>query len=258
VRILLPPSEAKASGGHGRPLRARDASGPLAAPRAALLHALYRLVSGDGPGTAAALLLPPSVAAGAIAANAAVLDSPTTAALRRYTGVIYDALGFDALSPTAQRIAGHSTLICSGLFGVLRGDEPTPLYRLPAKAALPGVGIVGTFWRPWLQTAMPPMLGTGLVVDLRSADYASMWRPDGATASRVLTVRVLSPAPRGGYAVISYASKFAKGQLAAALVTRLAEGAPVDCVDDVVAAWQSCGGAASDTSRPGHLELRTA
>ena len=243
MRILLPPSETKSRGGRGRPLARRTATGELTAPRAAALSALQTLMLGEPDLAAQALLLPPGIAADALAANLAVADSPTTPALRRYTGVVYDGLGFDILPPPAQRIAGRSILVCSGLFGVVRGDEPVPLYRVPAKAVLPGLGIAGTFWRAALREVMPAMLGRGLVVDLRSGDYAAMWRPDAAMAAHVLSVRVLSPNQRGGHAVLSYPSKFAKGRLAAALVLRAAAGHPVEGVADVAEAWLACGGA---------------
>jgi cytoplasmic iron level regulating protein YaaA (DUF328/UPF0246 family) len=258
VRILLPPSETKSGGGRGRPLAARAATGALAAPRAAALSALRVLVQGEADLAARALLLPPGIAAEALAANAAVSDSPTTPALRRYTGVVYDGLGFDGLTPAMQRIAGRSILICSGLFGVVRGEEPVPLYRVPAKAALPGLGVAGTFWRPVLREVMPAILGRGLVVDMRSGDYAAMWRPDAATARRMLTIRVLSRNLRGGYAVLSYPSKFAKGRLARALVTRAAAGLPVEGPDDVAAAWLSCGGDRSEALGSSRLDLYTA
>lgn len=226
--------------------------------RAAALSALQALLHGDPDLAARALLLPAGIAAEALAANAAVSDSPTTPALRRYTGVVYDGLGFDLLSPAAQRIAARSILVCSGLFGVVRGDEPVPHYRVPAKATLPGLGIAGTFWRPVLQDVMPAMLGRGLVVDLRSGDYAAMWRPDAAVARRVLTIRVLSPNLRGAHAVLSYPSKFAKGRLAGALVARAVAGLPVTGVDDVAAAWLACGGGRSEAAGSTHLDLYTA
>jgi cytoplasmic iron level regulating protein YaaA (DUF328/UPF0246 family) len=252
VRLLLPPSEAKTAGGRGRPLRSRPAADDLLAiSRRAMLTALGKLVEADARGAAQALLLPGGVAAEALAANAAVLDSPTTPALHRYAGVVYDGLDLAALSRTEQRVAGRSTLIFSGLFGVVRGDEPVPAYRVPAKAVLPGIGVAATFWRPVLAEVLPTLLGRGLVVDLRSSDYAAMWRPDRALAGRVVTVRVLSPAPRGGYAVISYNSKFAKGRLAAALIRRAVSGGPVDGADDVIAAWSDCGGVGADVTGTG-------
>ena len=81
------------------------------------------------------------------------------------------------------------------------------------------------------------MVHRGLIVDLRSADYTALWQPAGELAARVLTVRILSPTPRGGYAVISYPSKLAKGQLAAELVRRAADGQPVSDAAAVTDAW---------------------
>lgn len=257
MHLLLPPSEGKTAGGRGRPLRSRpDDGSPLVAARAATTRALAELVAGDPGAAAAALLLPDGVAAEALAANARVLDAPTTPALRRYAGVVYDGLGFADLPADQQRIAGRSVLVFSGLFGVVRGDEPVPTYRVPAKAVLPGLGIAATFWRPVLTEVLAGSLRRGLIVDLRSSDYAAMWRPDRATAARTVTVRVLSPAPRGGHAVISYNSKLAKGRLAAALLARAAAGQPVGSADDVVAAWLDTGGVGAKPTPTG-LDLYT-
>jgi hypothetical protein len=227
----------------------------LGTARDAALGALLDLVAGDAHAAADALLLPDGVVAPALAVNARVLDSPTTPALRRYAGVVYDGLGFAALSAPEQRIAARSTLIFSGLFGVVRGDEPVPAYRVPAKAVLPGLGVASTFWRPVLADVVPALVRRGLVVDLRSSDYAAMWRPGRAVAERVVAVRILSPAPRGGYAVISYNSKLAKGRLAAALVRRVARGLPVAGPDDLGAAWIESGGADYVVNEIGSLDL---
>jgi cytoplasmic iron level regulating protein YaaA (DUF328/UPF0246 family) len=258
VHLLLPPSEGKTTGGRGRPLRSRPpVAGPLGAARAATVDALGALVSGDPASAAEALLLPPGVAGEALAANADLLDSRTTPALRRYAGVVYDGLGYGGLRPGEQRVADRSCWVFSGLFGVVRGDEPVPGYRVPAKALLPGLGVAGTFWRPVLTELLPQLLRRGLIVDLRSSDYAAMWRPDPSTARRVVGIRILSPAPRGGYAVISYNSKFAKGRLAAELVRRVAAGGSVASADDVADAWLQWDGAAGAKPAGGGLELYT-
>jgi cytoplasmic iron level regulating protein YaaA (DUF328/UPF0246 family) len=259
VHLLLPPSEGKSTGGRGRPLRGRpDADTPLASARSAALAALLDLVAGDRERAAAALLLPDGVVAEALTANAAVLDAPTTPALRRYAGVVYDGLAISTLAPAEQRLAARSIWVFSGLFGIVRGDEPVPNYRVPAKAVLPGLGVASTFWRPVLTGALGPTLRRGLVVDLRSSDYAAMWRPPRAMAGRVVAVRVLSPAPRGGHAVISYNSKYAKGRLAAALVRRAASGRSVEHTGDVAAAWLACGGVRWAPTPGGGLDLYTA
>jgi cytoplasmic iron level regulating protein YaaA (DUF328/UPF0246 family) len=259
VHLLLPPSEGKSVGGRGRPLRTRTIDGSeLGIARRAALAALQQLVSGDPRTAAAALLLPDGVAADALAANATVLDAPTTRALHRYAGVVYDGLGFAQLSPVEQRLAGRSTQIFSGLFGLVRGDEPVPTYRVPAKAVLPGLGVASTFWRRVLTEVLDRTLRRGLIVDLRSSDYAAMWRPSRDVVGRVVAVRVLSPAPRGGHAIISYNSKFAKGRLAAALIRRQVAGSPVESADDVAAAWRDCGGVDCIAMPTGGLDLYTA
>jgi cytoplasmic iron level regulating protein YaaA (DUF328/UPF0246 family) len=202
------------------------------------------------------LLLPPGVIDASLAANARVRAAATLPALQRYAGVVYDGLASVGLTDAEQRVAARSLLIFSGLFGVVRGDEPVPPYRVPAKAVLPDLGVVGTFWRPILDQAMPGLLARGgLVVDLRSSDYTAMWRPGREVARRVVTVRVLSPLPGGGLGVVSFPSKFAKGQLAGSLVRRAAAGAAVATVDDVAAAWLACGGARAEPDGANHLVI---
>jgi uncharacterized protein len=259
VHLLLPPSESKSRGGRGRPLRRRTADvGPLGAARAAALRALSELVAGDPRRAARALLLPAGVATEALAANAAVLDSPTTPALHRYTGTVYEGFAVASLRPAEQRLAARSTWIFSGLFGIVRGDEPVPAYRVPAKAVLPGLGVASTFWRPVLGDVLEQLLRRDLIVDLRSTDYTAMWRPPATIADRVVGVRVLSPAPRGGHAVISYNSKHAKGRLAAALVRRAAAGTQIRTAEDVAHAWLDCGGIDCVAGRFGGLDLYSA
>ena len=195
-----------------------------------------------------ALQLPPGVAAEALATNRNVRRSPTMPALRRYAGVVYDGLDVAGLDAAAQRVAARSALIFSGLWGVVRGDEPIPAYRVPAKAVLPGIGVAGTFWRHVLDEHLPAMLDTGAIVDLRSSDYAAMWRPRGEAAERTISVRVLSPLPRGGHGVLSYNSKLAKGRLAAALFARVADRMRVESASDVVATWHDCTGGRGEVS----------
>jgi hypothetical protein len=264
VRILLPPSESKNPGGRGLPLARRRRRQPIQDSRDLVLQALDRLLADAGDLEAArSLLLPDSVAADALADNRRIRTSPTMAALDRYAGVVYDGLFLQPLSEAARAVADRELLIFSGLFGVLRGGDPAPAYRVPAKAALPGLGVLSTFWRPRLDALMPAFLDRGLLIDLRSSDYAAMWQPSGrgSRAGELVSVRVLSPRPDGSLGVISFASKLAKGRLTAALLERRAAGQPVQDVADISAAWAVAGG--SDlvehrTPRGPALELITA
>jgi cytoplasmic iron level regulating protein YaaA (DUF328/UPF0246 family) len=191
VRILLPPSEAKHPGGRGRPLADRHAGGELDEHRAELFAALARLL--DQPEAADALLLPPSIAEPALAANRRAAAAPTLPAVRRYAGTLYQGLDVAGLSAAAARQARTDLLIFSGLLGVSRGGDPVPDYRVPAKAVLPGLGVAATFWRRRLARLLPALLGTGPVIDLRSTDYAAIWQPAPASseAGRLIAVRIL-------------------------------------------------------------------
>jgi len=220
-----------------------------------MLAALDSLTTGDAKSAATALLLPSGVAASALAVNSRVASSPTAKALMRYAGTVYDGLGYASLEPAAQRVAARSVYVFSGLFGVVRGDELVPDYRVPAKASLPGIGVAGTAWRPVLDDALPPLLGKGLIVDLRSSDYAAMWRPRGAIAGRTITVRVLSPLPGGGLGVVSYPSKYAKGRLAAALAQAVARKQTVQTIEDVAALWTGVTGHRAEVTGEGSLTL---
>jgi cytoplasmic iron level regulating protein YaaA (DUF328/UPF0246 family) len=249
VRILLPPSEAKNPGGRGLPLARRRRRQPIDDSRELVLQALAELLGGTDQNDAArSLLLPDSVTAEALADNRRVRTAPTMPALDRYAGIVYDGLFLQPLSAAARAVADRELLIFSGLFGVLRGADPIPAYRVPAKARLPGLGVLSTFWRPRLEVLMPALLDGGPVIDLRSGDYAALWQP--ADPRGLVSARVLSPRPDGTLGVISFASKLAKGRLAAALLERRAAGEPVEQVADIAAAWAAAGG--SDlVERPG-------
>jgi cytoplasmic iron level regulating protein YaaA (DUF328/UPF0246 family) len=202
------------------------------------------LSSADRKTIARALALPASVVEEAVTDNRSILSTATMPAVARYAGIVYDGLCLSGLSAAARRRADRDVLIFSGLFGVLRGGEPIPAYRVPAKASLPGLGIAGTFWRPRLDSHLPSLLGHGIIIDLRSADYGAMWKPrrSEVAGARLISVRILSPRAAGDFAVISYPSKYHKGKLAAGLLERAAAGRPVESPEDILDTWLALGG----------------
>jgi uncharacterized protein len=247
MRILLPPSEAKRPGGDGPPVEfGGDALGRARKRSAAALAQFARRRD-----AAAALALPARSAADELAANRAVREAPTMPALLRYAGIVYDGLGAPTLDAGARARADGAVLVFSGLWGVVRADEAVPAYRLPASAALPKLGVLASYWRPVLDRVLPGLLGDGLVVDLRSSDYAAMWRPSGELRERVVAVRVLSPRPGLAPAVISYPSKLGKGRLTRALVERRT---PATTPEQVIDAWRSTGGSGGEIT-PRGLDL---
>jgi hypothetical protein len=221
VLILLPPSETKAEGGSGPPLELDRLSFPELNPaRKELVGELVALAA-DLPASRAALGVSERQDA-EVARNAVLWSSPTSPALRRYTGVLYDALDYPSLRGAAAARAAERLVVGSALFGLLRADDTVPAYRLSAGSTLPGRPGLTTLWRPLLEPVLAGLAGP--VVDLRSGSYAALGRLPGAISVNVLTER-----PDGSRAVVSHFNKAHKGRVARLLAGSRAE--PSDARD---------------------------
>lgn len=238
MQVLLPPSEGKADPGQGArssPAGARGgapADAPvdlaalslpgLTAARQAVLTELTGLCAADEDKARAALGLS-GRQRGEVTKNAGLATAPARPAAAVYTGVLYDALGHATLSAAARRRAGAALWIFSGLWGVVRPEDRIPSYRCAVGARLPGTGGLAAFWRRPMAGVLGEALageaagpGGGLVLDLRSAAYAAMWRPAGEQARRTVTVRVLRSTVTDGVekrSVVSHFNKAAKGRI---------------------------------------------
>ena len=215
--VLLPPSETKRGGGDGPPLRLEQLSNPgLGSLRCALVDELVDLASDP---VACRLALGISRAQDAeIGRNAALRTAPTLPAIRRYTGVLYDALDFDSLSGAQASRARARLVIGSALFGLLRADDQVPAYRLSAGSKLPRKPTLATRWRPVLEPLLTELATDNLVVDLRSGSYVALGRTPTA-----IRVDVLAEHPDGRRTVVTHFNKAHKGRLARALATTRAE-----------------------------------
>jgi uncharacterized protein len=222
VLILLPPSEGKAAPRRSKPLDLATMSFPsLQRPRAELLDELVNLCAPGRGGTtdqpadlarAAQVLGVGKTLTAEVARNAHLFEAPTARADAVYTGVLYEALDLPSLHGAAKRRANSWVAVTSALFGLLRPGDRIPAYRLSGDVSLPGLGTVSTYWSRHLDEAVHAAAGRGLVVDLRSAAYASFWRPDQQLAAKVVTVRVLHEVD-GVRKVVSHFNKATKGRL---------------------------------------------
>jgi hypothetical protein len=226
VRVLLPPSEAKKPDGAGPawsvvagdPARMLDGDGALGGVRLKVLREVAALCGRHSlRAAAAALNLPPGQVKDACARNAVVLSAPTMPALDRYEGTVYVGLDAASMSARVRKTALVSTLVFSGGLGVVRGDDWVPWYRVPGSGRLPKAGTVAALWRPALSAVLPGVIDAELIVDLRSSDYAALWRPSAALLPQLVVVRVLQRRGDGVEQVVSYHSKLIKGRLARAL-----------------------------------------
>lgn len=222
--LLLPPSEVKTSGGTGPPVgrRPRLSTPGLASARGDLVAALRQAARSDPDGLAAGLRVPPGLARAAVRANASVATAPTRAALDRYAGVLYAALDVRTLTAAGRRRADVEILVLSGLWGVVRGGDHVPDYRVPASGLVQGLGGVSAHWRRPLADVLPEVVGNDAVLDLRSTDYGAMWRPAGDLRDRVVAVRVLAErgiGDRRTVGPVSFHAKTVKGLVVRHLVS---------------------------------------
>ncbi|QBX56669.1 peroxide stress protein YaaA [Nocardioides seonyuensis] len=230
--ILLPPSEGKTTPRRGKPLDLATLSSPGLTP--ARQQVLDALVALSARPDAAQVLGLGATQADLVESNARLTTAPTARADRVYSGVLYDALGLESLSPAGRRRATARLAITSSVFGLVRPGDRIPSYRLSGDVTLPGLGPVAGLWREHLGEAMTTALGSGLLVDLRSGTYAAFWRPPAELGPRVATVRVLHEAD-GVRKVVSHFNKATKGRIVRAL---LEDGAaprtPARLADDLV------------------------
>ncbi|MCM2388747.1 peroxide stress protein YaaA [Streptomyces albipurpureus] len=214
--VLLPPSEGKAASGRGAPLKPESLSLPgLAQARAAVLDELVELCVADEAKAQQVLGLSDGLR-GELGKNAELRTAGTRPAGDIYTGVLYEALGLATMEPDAKRRARRSLLVFSGLWGAVRVGDRIPSYRCSMGVRLPGLGALATHWRGPMESVVPEVAGSGLVLDLRSAAYASAWRPKGEVAGRTATVRVLHSQLVDGVekrSVVSHFNKATKGRI---------------------------------------------
>ncbi len=208
LAILLPPSEGKAPGGDGEPWSpgAGTFGAELGSRRTAIARALrrgkggdQRLLGANGVNLERARL-----------ANRSLIGAPTMPAWRRYTGVVWDHLAPADLTAAQRR----SIIVVSGLHGLIRGDDPTPDYRLKMGVNLAPLGLLSTWWR----TTVSDVLGHHValrkrfVVDLLPIEHRAAVVPHGVDGVSVV-LRERSGRPGGHFA------KAAKGELARHLLT---------------------------------------
>ncbi|GLU48047.1 peroxide stress protein YaaA [Nocardiopsis ansamitocini] len=223
--ILLPPSEGKATTGNGSALELTELGLSEVTPaREQVMTALEAVCARPEAEARKVLGLTPGQT-DALHRNRELRTSATLRAADLYTGVLYDALGLpELLAGSTSALTEESTLIFSGLWGVVGPRDALPPYRLSMGVKLPPLGALGAFWRGHLSEALGKRAAGQLVVDCRSAAYAAAFRPDADTAERTVTVRVLREAVTEGVAkrsVVSHMAKATRGEIAHTL---LAEG----------------------------------
>ncbi|MFY7066647.1 peroxide stress protein YaaA [Nocardiopsis changdeensis] len=239
--ILLPPSEGKAPSGTGPAVDPESLVLPALAPaRREVLAALEELCSGPEDTALEVLGLTPGQA-DAVKRDLDAATAPTLRAADLYTGVLYDRLGLPELLREHPGRVRERVLVFSGLWGVVGPDDALPPYRLSMGVKLPPLGGLGAYWRRAMAGPLGELAGDRLLVDCRSATYTAAFKPRGAAAERLVSVRVLRERVVGSEvrrSVVSHMAKATRGDIARSL---LAEGVEAAGVAELAAALRDLG-----------------
>jgi cytoplasmic iron level regulating protein YaaA (DUF328/UPF0246 family) len=201
----------------GAPVDPSRLSFPELAPtRAAVLRALIEV---SGRPDATRRLLEPESMSPAVRRNLNLLHAPTAAVERMYSGVLYDALALANLDPASRRRARGWTVIVSALWGAVRLTDRVPPYRLGMCGRLPGLDHLTDVWRGPLEGVLPAAARRGLIVDCRSSEYATAWRPRGELADRTVVVKIFRERD-GLRSAVSHNAKRTRGMVVRTIITQ--------------------------------------
>lgn len=239
--VFLPPSEGKTAPGPEATKRLDLESLVLPQLREHRQRVMDALMAASAHEEAQTML---KVGAKVMPEVAANLHLPTAAAApahQVYTGVLFEALDAQTLNPDQLQRAADQVLVFSGLFGVTSFTDPVPAYRLAMGVNLSPFGDardpgpLGTFWRAHLRAELADLVGEQLVVDCRSASYASAFR---APAEQTLVVNSFTET-NGKRKVVTHFAKHARGRLAGMLLRRAAMPESVEEVAQIASAqWR--------------------
>ena len=216
--ILLPPSEGKASGGDGSPMDLETLSFPELNPtRTRMLKALVQL--GSRPRVSRKLLGVKGVALEkAMESNSSVLTSPTLPAIERYTGVMYDSIGYRSLSADARIVFDQSTVIMSGLFGMVQPHDLIPDYKLKMGAALLKRKTCASLWKPMNSRSLKRVADGGVTWDLLPLEHSAAWDPTEVPCQARFSFKFLEKNAGGQLKTVTHLSKALKGALVGHIV----------------------------------------
>jgi cytoplasmic iron level regulating protein YaaA (DUF328/UPF0246 family) len=109
-------------------------------------------------------------------------------------------------------------VVISALWGAVRLGDRIPAYRLNMCGRLPGLAHLTDVWRGPLADVLPDAARRGVVVDCRSAEYATAWRPTGALAERTVVIKVFRNHD-GTRGAVSHNAKHTRGLVVRRIVT---------------------------------------
>jgi len=147
-----------------------------------------------------------------MADNARLEESPTLPAIKRYTGVMYDAIDYPSLDRDAREAFDHSVIIMSGLFGMVRPLDMIPAYKLKMGAKLLRSGTCAAIWKPLISKSLAGNAEkAGVIWDLLPNEHSAAWNPLVVPHKIRITVKFALRSANGQLKTVTHFSKLLKG-----------------------------------------------
>ena len=229
--ILLPPSESKTTASGKTILNIEKLSFSELNPlREKTLKALIAMSNGSMPKARAALGIS-AKQDWEIERNQTLLTAPVAPAWQVYTGVLFEAIGFEQLSAAQLKKLSNMSYIQSALFGLISLTDLVPAYRLSGDCSLPKLGTLTSVWAKPCTEILKQR--DELIIDMRSGTYVKLGPlPAGSNA---VVPKVLQRMPSGPPKVVSHHNKATKGRILRAMAQSKVAVKNVDQFAGVVA-----------------------
>ena len=229
--VLLPPSEGKTSAVGKAKLNLAALSFPeLNQQREKTLNALLALSNGSA--TKARKVLAISAKQDwEIERNQQLLTASVAPAWQIYTGVLFDAIGFDQLTAAQMKKISSLTFVQSALFGLISIEDRIPAYRLSGDCTLPKLGTMTSVWAKRCTDILSQR--DDLIIDMRSGTYVKLGPIPVGTNSVV--PKILQRMPSGPPKIVSHHNKATKGRILRAMVESKSSIKTIDQLGQVIA-----------------------
>ncbi len=104
-----------------------------------------------------------------------IKNTSTCKAIKRYTGVAYEYLKYNALEQKYQNYLDSNVIIFSNLFGPVQAGDFLPTYKLKQGSKLEGFKIEN-FYKEYFSDELDKMLKDEFIVDLRAGFYEKFYK----------------------------------------------------------------------------------
>ncbi len=173
MKILFAPSEAKNSGGEGKFELKKLCCPQINKLREKLIKEYEKIILSDDIEVKKALTGLKKESD--LNEFGLLLNAPVMKAIKRYSGVAYEYLGYEKLPKTVQNYIDKNVIIFSNLFGVLLASDKIPLYKVKQGAQI-GAFKVETLYSQALKKPLDEFVGEEEILDLSPTFYKKFFK----------------------------------------------------------------------------------